>query len=62
MQSVSDHARSDAFGRGRILLDSNRTLALSRPVVAWSASGHVVARAVLCDRRVRSWHLTVGAQ
>jgi hypothetical protein len=29
-------------------------LALSHLVVAWSASGHVVARAVLCDRRVRS--------
>jgi hypothetical protein len=29
---ASGHCRSDAFGRSRSLLDSNRTLALWRPV------------------------------
>jgi hypothetical protein len=40
----SGHMRSDASGRNGSSLDRDQTLALSRPVVAWSASGHVVAR------------------
>jgi hypothetical protein len=36
---ASSHTRSDASGRDGSSLDHDRTLALSRPVVAWSASG-----------------------
>jgi hypothetical protein len=42
---ASGHTRSDASGHDGSSLDRDQTLALSRPVVAWSASGHIVARA-----------------
>jgi hypothetical protein len=43
---ASGHSRSDASGHDGSSLDRDWMLALSRPVVAWSVSGHVVARAV----------------
>jgi hypothetical protein len=44
-RGASGHTRSDASGSRGSLLDSNRMLALSRPVVAWSASGRYFAGA-----------------
>jgi hypothetical protein len=44
-RGASGHTRSDASGRDGSSLDRDRMLALSRPVIAWSSSGHVVARA-----------------
>jgi hypothetical protein len=44
-RGASGHTRSDASGRDGSSLDHDRTLALSCPVVAWSASGRCVARA-----------------
>jgi hypothetical protein len=65
-RSASGHTRSDASGREGCLLDSNRMLALSRPVVAWSASSRCIACAGT-GRSVRPvitfdrWHaVTVG--
>jgi hypothetical protein len=42
---ASGHVRPDTSGRDGSLLDSNQTLALSRPVVVWSASGRCFAGA-----------------
>jgi hypothetical protein len=50
MRGASSHTRSNASGHDRSSLDRDRTLALSRPVVAWSASGRCVA----CAGAVRS--------
>jgi hypothetical protein len=47
-RDASGHTRSDTSGRRGSLLDSNRTLALSRPVVAWSASGRCFAGVRCC--------------
>jgi hypothetical protein len=47
-RGTSGHTRSDASGHEGCLLGSDRTLALSRPVVAWSASGRCVAGARHC--------------
>jgi hypothetical protein len=55
--SASDHSRDRSVRSGTqrntsdregSLLDSDRTLALSRPVAAWSASGRCVAGARCC--------------
>jgi hypothetical protein len=60
---ASGHDRSNASGRYGILLDSNRTLALWRPVHLACTSGHCFAGALLGwtsasdqlrDQRVRS--------
>jgi hypothetical protein len=44
---ASSHSRPDAFGRCESLLDSNRTLALWRPVRLSCASGRCFAGALL---------------
>jgi hypothetical protein len=59
---ASGHTRSDASGRQGSLLDSNRTLAQSHPVVAWSASGRCfvgtgavcIGASGRCMERIRS--------
>jgi hypothetical protein len=48
MHGASNHTRSDTSGRLGSLLDSNWTLALSRPVVVWSASGRCFVGARCC--------------
>jgi hypothetical protein len=47
-RDTSGHTRSDASGHWGSLLDSNRTLPLSRPVVVWSASDRCFAGARCC--------------
>jgi hypothetical protein len=47
-RGASGHTRSDASGHERSLLDSNRTLTLSRPVVVLSTSGRCVVGARHC--------------
>jgi hypothetical protein len=42
---ASGHVRPDASGHDGSSLDRDQTLALSRPVVAWSASGRCIAGA-----------------
>jgi hypothetical protein len=42
-RGASGHKRSDVSGHDGSSLDRDRTLALLRPVVAWSASGQCVA-------------------
>jgi hypothetical protein len=56
-RGVSGHTRSDTSGHDGSSLDRDRTLALSRPVVAWSASGRCVA----CAGAVRSARLVIRA-
>jgi hypothetical protein len=47
-RGASGHTRSDTSGRCGSLLDSNRTLVLSRPVIAWIVSSHCFAGARYC--------------
>jgi hypothetical protein len=54
-RSASSHRRSDASGRSGSLLDSNRTLALSRPVISPARPIIVLLCAVQADQRVRSF-------
>jgi hypothetical protein len=62
MRDAFGHTRSDASGRDGSSLDHDRTLALSRPVVAWSASGRCIACAGYAIGASGRLRLTVGAQ
>jgi hypothetical protein len=54
-RGASGHTRSDVSGRDGSSLDYDRTLALSRPVVVWSASGQCAA----CAGTMRSARLVI---
>jgi hypothetical protein len=54
----SGHDRPDASGRGGCLLDSNRTLGVTRPVSAVARPVSASRAQALCDRRVRSIQAT----
>jgi hypothetical protein len=54
-RSASGHRRSDKSGRSGSLLDSNRTLALSRPVISPARPVIVLLCAAQADQRVRSF-------